>query len=249
MSSRLDVPIDTDHPTDETPAISASADEQIIDISAQDEPEGGAGHEEPTHDPARGMVPDHRDALKEDEPASTGFLGLQCAPPDVLPPSPPLTVADTRDGAEVDGGAPAAASHSAQPLGVTTAPPHMREEDITNWRASMGEGEKHREEELEEEAEGEMEGEYDPYDLGYSPVTPVQPSAITGPRMEETKAQSPNARRTDDHPLRLDVSPPSPPPWEVISPPSTSEHVRVGRLNGTLRGPNATRSRCAGWCV
>lgn len=228
-----------DHSTtrrNQTSAIASSADDHIIEISAHDEPEEDKGHEDSVHDPASSVPTDHSEALDLHRPAAAGLLGFQCAPPNVLPPSPPLTVAETRDGIEPEGG-PAAVS-SPQLLTVTTVPPHMREEDITNWRASMGAEEKHREvdvEEQEEEEERELEGEYDPYDLGYSPVTPVHPSSNADAAVEEAKSRPQNTRQVSDHPLRFDVHPPSPLPWEAISPPSSNENIRLDRANGTLR--------------
>ncbi|KAJ3551180.1 hypothetical protein NM688_g4858 [Phlebia brevispora] len=156
------------------------------------------------------------------------MLGLKCAPPDVLPPSPPLTVADPRDESGADEDLHAASSSFAEQQGVSSAPPRMREEDITEWRASMHKGDEDDDE--VGDLDGPMDEEYDPYDLGYSseatPATPVGPSARTGgPFMgsDEKLTTQKRLREAADHPLRLDVHPPpSPPPWEVIQPPEVS---------------------------
>ncbi|KAI0040506.1 hypothetical protein FA95DRAFT_865581 [Auriscalpium vulgare] len=42
--------------------------------------------------------------------------------------------------------------------------------------------------------------------------------------LEGDGSEGGGGRRTDVHPLRLDIHPPSPPPWEVIVPPSTNGH-------------------------
>lgn len=242
MSSRAELKLAAEDLTDgqrSASAISVSAEAHVIDISAPDGLEGDAGHEDIAHD--QEVLTDQKEDTNEAGPSTTGLLGFQCAPPTVLPPSPPLTVADTRDGNEAEGVASAAASSSAQPANVTSGPPNMREEDITNWRASMLGRERGREENVGREAEREFEGEYDPYDLGYSPVTPVGPSANTGVLGGEAQSRSLASRQITDHPLRFDVHPPSPPPWEVISPSGASENVRTGQLDGTLRGYNAPK--------
>ena len=137
MSSRVELPTDPARPSQQLSTISTSTDDQIIDISAQNGLQGDTGHEESSHDPAGGLLTDQRDTLHQGGPGSAAFLGLQCPLTNVLPPSPPLTVADTRDGVEPDAATSTAVGHSAQPSSVTTGPLHMREEDITNWRASM----------------------------------------------------------------------------------------------------------------
>ncbi|KAI0089867.1 Golgin subfamily A member 7/ERF4 family-domain-containing protein [Irpex rosettiformis] len=109
----------------------------------------------------------------------------------------------------------------------------MQEEDITNWRASMGGAQSEtRQEVLEEEVEGELEGEYDPYDLGYSPTTPVAPSGLPGSRTGEGLRTSP-IRSTSDHPLRFTGHTPSPPPWEIIGPPESSDMPRSNSFGVT----------------
>ncbi len=154
--------------------------------------------------------------------AEMPMLGLKCAPPDMLPPSPPLTVADAREEPGQEDDLHAASSSSAKPRGTDAALPHMREEDITEWRVSVHGG---REEE-EDDLNAAQDGEYDPYDLGYSPVTPVGPSAhrtAAAVALEEMAKGRNNLREVEEHPLRFDVHPPpSPPPWEVISPPATN---------------------------
>lgn len=164
-----------------------------------------------------------------------GMPGIVCAPPDILPPSPPLTVADARDEPEAGSSTlTGAAGPSSTSPPSHAAPPAMREEDITNWRASMHKGderEEERREEREEQAEEddevrEMNGEYDPYDLGYSPETPVGPSSLNA-RTPTTPTAPTSLQKKEalDHPLRLDVNPPTPPPWEVIQPPESIENV------------------------
>lgn len=165
--------------------------------------------------------------------------GMVCAPPDILPPSPPLTLADTRDEAEAGSSTlqgPAGPSPSA-----SAAPSAMREEDITNWRASMNkdkdDGEEEKQRELEEDDEvGEMNGEYDPYDLGYSPETPVGPSPLHArtPTIP-SGAVSPQRKDALDHPLRLNVNPPTPPLWETIGPPESMESALAAGPAGFMR--------------
>jgi hypothetical protein len=157
-------------------------------------------------------VPANHSVQGEDGQSSVPLLGLQCAPPVILPPSPPLTVSDPRDVPEPEANMPAVSSSSTQPQSMAVSPPTLQEEDITSWRVSMGGGEETRREVLEEEVEDGLEGDYDPYDLGYSPVTPVSPSGLSGRRASRTS-------RTSDHPLRFNISAPSPPPWEIIGPP------------------------------
>lgn len=180
-----------------------------------------------------------------DETAETSnmqMLGLKCAPPDVLPPSPPLTVADPREDSELEEEHPAASSSSAQRQDITFAPPRMREEDITDWRASM-----HKDGEDEEEGrlDGAGDGEYDPYDLGYSPE--VSPATPVGPSVHAMHASSTQDRlkaqggllEAPDHPLQLDVHPPSPPLWELIPPPETNGLSRTQtRVNPSSNAPN-----------
>lgn len=211
MASALNI-----HDADDQPnGTSAAEEERVIDISSpmQDVSRHGTStkHEETTP---------HQDAnlreaqAQEEGQGPTTLLGLQCAPPVMLPPSPPLTVADPREGAESEASISAVIGTSAQPQNVAITPPNMQEEDVTNWRASMsGVQPETRREVLEEEAEGELEGEYDPYDLGYSPVTPVAPSGLPASRTAE------GSRVTSDHPLRFAGKTPSPPPWELIDPP------------------------------
>lgn len=156
------------------------------------------------------------------------MLGLKCAPPDVLPPSPPLTVADAREEPGQEEDPHAASSSSTRPRDTGAALPHMREEDITEWRASVHGT---REEEDEDDVNAPLDGEYDPYDLGYSPETPVGPSANrAGVTMGlEGKIPGQSAlREAEDHPLKFEAHPPpSPPPWEVIPPPATNGALRV----------------------
>lgn len=164
-----------------------------------------------------------------------GMPGIVCAPPEILPPSPPLTVADSREELEVGSSTlSGVAGSSAQHRSSRVPPPSMREEDITSWRASMhegvGESAGRRRDDgegtgaEEEEGEEEVNGEYDPYDLGYSPETPVGPSHARMPTTP-TGASSQQKRDIVDHPLRLDIHPPSPPPWEVFQPPDSIENV------------------------
>ena len=167
---------------------------------------------------------------RQDDGAQTvemPMLGLKCAPPDVLPPSPPLTVADAREEPGQEGDIHAASSSSAPPRDTGAALPHMREGDITEWRASVHGT---REEEDEDDLDAPLDEDYDPYDLGYSPETPVGPSANrAGVTMGQGKIPGQSVlREAEDHPLKFEAHPPpSPPPWEVIPPPAT---------NGALRG-------------
>ena len=179
-----------------------------------------AGHATVDQGRHEGGLPDDRVAPRITIP------GIVCAPPDILPPSPPLTVADTREDHE-----PAAGSSSLQELTTTSqsaaeVPPPMREEDITSWRASMsGEtAEKQRELEAEEEAE-EAQGEYDPYDLGYSPETPIGPSHARALGMP-TGAVS--LQQALDHPLGSTDPPSTPPIWELIPPPQSAPATQDG---------------------
>lgn len=191
-----------------------------------------------------------------------GMVGIVCAPPAVLPPSPPLTVADPREEPETSAAAAPLSSFaqfaSQQPPHIQTqdlgtVPPPMREEDISNWRASMGEpstskgensgiggvvGEEGppKVEVIDEDGDGDgaSDGEYDPYDLGYSPATPDGPSA--------TSPSSQLRREAFDHPLKLDAIPPSPPPWEVIQPPDSAGTVIAQRRGDadSHRGPKSS---------
>lgn len=194
-----------------------------------------------------------------------GTLGIVCAPPAVLPPSPPLTVADPREEPEGLQTSTTAISLSnfaqlgsqqpphIQTQDLDTVPPPMREEDISNWRASMGrpgtsKGENSgsggvvggeglpKVEIVNEDGDGDgaSDGEYDPYDLGYSPATPDGPSA--------TSPSSQLRREAFDHPLKLDVHPPSPPPWELIQPPGSAGTVIAQRRGDadSHRGPKSS---------
>ncbi|THG94716.1 hypothetical protein EW026_g6809 [Hermanssonia centrifuga] len=188
-------------------------------------------------------------AEEEGEGSQLQRLGLKCMPPAVLPPSPPLTVVDSRD--EPEGSANSKASGSALPTELRATSPPMGEKDIADWRVSMG-----GDEQDERDHQDQAEDEYDPYDLGYStgvtPVTPVGPSAHrlrhstedgTIEEMSEDMPSMQSARNQEahDHPLRLDVHPPSPLPWEVINPPDINAGTRADGMDGTLY-PLDTRS-------
>ena len=176
----------------------------------------------------------------------------------VLPPSPPLTLTDARDEPEAAATLslpPAPAAAAAPSLSASVAPSVMREEDITNWRVSMDKSEEDREQEegkkekgeleLEEDDEvGEMNGEYDPYDLGYSPETPVGPSAVQT-RTPATSAGAFSVQRKDalDHPLRSTVNPPTPPLWETIDPPESMEGALAAGSAGYARPSTNGRSK------
>ena len=224
MASALNI-----HDADDQPnGTSAAEDERVIDISSpmQDvsRHDTSTKHEETT--PHQDVNLQEAQAQEEGQGPTT-LLGLQCAtPPVMLPPSPPLTVADPREGAESEASISAVIGSSAQPQNVAITPPNMQEEDVTNWRVSMGgEQAEVRREVLEEETEGELEGEYDPYDLGYSPVTPVAPSGLPASRNAE------GSRVTSDHPLRFAGKTPSPPPWELIDPPEPGQMPMSNAFN------------------
>ncbi|KAI0344237.1 hypothetical protein BDW22DRAFT_1145030 [Trametopsis cervina] len=192
-------------------------DDHIIDISSPVTSHKDMNHDEDAPHLEKHVDGDYVEEAHKGGPSFPALLGADPIARHNLPPSPPLTVIDTREGVEGEASTSAAAATSLEQLQnvATSSPPTMQEEDITNWRASMGAGEETRREVLEEEDEGELEGDYDPYDLGYSPITPVSPSGPGGGEGSRTAA----ARQTTEHPLRFDISPPSPPPWEVISPP------------------------------
>jgi len=128
--------------------------------------------------------------------------------PDTLPPSPPLT--DTEVLREED--------HEPTPKNHQSP-----EEDIINFHTSSS-----------------GEGSWQEDDLGYSTA---EPTPIDNRRLSAAhhvihnqhyhRGSSSNStplagtssgkhRHVPEHPLRLDVHPPSPPPWEVIDPPETN---------------------------
>lgn len=139
------------------------------------------------------------------------------APPDTLPPSPPLTEIDGRDEDE----SKQTPDHSSK-----TAT-HLAEEDITNWQASV---------------DG-RDASYHESDLGYSTgneVTPIDgraPSTRLG-GMGHDREDDSSAAQEVLHPLRFDVHPPSPPLWEVIQPPETNN---AGPTQGALSPRNVAR--------
>ncbi|KAI0706204.1 Golgin subfamily A member 7/ERF4 family-domain-containing protein [Cytidiella melzeri] len=205
---------------------SLTEDDEVIDISSPDIPHRDIVHEEATPHQQERAFADHSD-VRENGPSSAALLGLQCAAPVILPPSPPLTVVDPREGADPEPSMSAAVAASGsvqQPQNVAVSQTHMQEEDITNWRTSIRGGEETRRDVLEEETEGDLEGEYDPYDLGYSPVTPVSPSGLGGGRTGEA-SRTLAIRQTSDHPLRHNASVPDPLPWEAIDPPEARSRV------------------------
>ena len=153
MASALNI-----HDADDQPnGTSAAEDERVIDISSpmQDvsRHDTSTKHEETT--PHQDVNLQEAQAQEEGQGPTT-LLGLQCATPLVmLPPSPPLTVADPREGAESEASISAVIGTSAQPQNVAITPPNMQEEDVTNWRVAMGgEQAEVRREVLEEETEG-----------------------------------------------------------------------------------------------
>ncbi|THH30399.1 hypothetical protein EUX98_g3809 [Antrodiella citrinella] len=155
---------------------------------------------------------------------------MSVAPPDTLPPSPPLTEIEGRDEDE------------AKPASVSQPPPkpgsHLPEEDITNWQSSV---------------DG-RDGSYHEDDLGYSTgneVTPIdghgfgtRPEGVVRDRQSES-----SAAQDILHPLRFDVHPPSPPLWEVIQPPN---HNNNGPTQGALspsNGPRGYRAQKAAYVI
>lgn len=142
---------------------------------------------------------------------------MNVAPPDTLPPSPPLTEIEGREEDEAKP-TPHLPSNSAS---------HLPEEDITNWQSSVDGG----------------DGSYHEDDLGYSTgneVTPTDgPSSARPEGVSHGRESMSSAAQDVLHPLRFDVHPPSPPLWEVIQPP---EHNNVGPTLGALSPANAARS-------
>ncbi|GJE94191.1 Erf4 domain-containing protein [Phanerochaete sordida] len=204
-----------------------------------------------------GQHPAQKDEGNEGLAGQIGMPGIVCAPPAILPPSPPLTVADARDEPEAGGSTFSGPAGSSTQLPLSSVPPpSMREEDISNWRASMheGGGEEAAQEQFNGEAQGageeqeggDMNGEYDEYDLGYSPESPVGPSHARTPTTP-TGITSLQKQDALNHPLRMDIHPPSPPPWEVIHPPESIENVlaesRVYPSHGAANGRRPLTSR------
>ncbi|KIP04451.1 hypothetical protein PHLGIDRAFT_93490 [Phlebiopsis gigantea 11061_1 CR5-6] len=193
-----------------------------------------AGHAAVDQGPYEGGLQDDRVAPRISIP------GIVCAPPDILPPSPPLTVADAREDHESAAGGSSSQLATNSQSAAAGAPPPMREEDITSWRVSMsgGTAEKQRELRAQDEAE-ETPGEYDPYDLGYSPETPIGPSHARAPGMPAGAA---SLQQTLEHPLRSTGNPQTPPLWEVISPPPSAPGVPHGGQRPLTTRPLIPRS-------
>lgn len=193
-----------------------------------------AGHAAVDQGPYEGGLQDDRVAPRISIP------GIVCAPPNILPPSPPLTVADAREDHESAAGGSSSQLATNSQSAAAGAPPPMREEDITSWRVSMsgGTAEKQRELRAQDEAE-ETPGEYDPYDLGYSPETPIGPSHARAPGMPAGAA---SLQQTLEHPLRSTGNPQTPPLWEVISPPQSAPGVPHG-------GQRSLYAPCASVCL
>ncbi|KAH8101443.1 Golgin subfamily A member 7/ERF4 family-domain-containing protein [Cristinia sonorae] len=145
------------------------------------------------------------------------------APPDTLPPSPPLT--EEVDARDEDN------AKQTSPGNLSEHPSDLQEQDITNWQSSV---------------DG-RDGSYHEDDLGYSTgneVTPIDGPGFT-PRTEGVSharqvSTSSSAPPEASHPLRFDVHPPSPPLWEVIQPPPDNNaqptHGSLSPNNHALRG-------------
>ncbi|TCD71464.1 hypothetical protein EIP91_010170 [Steccherinum ochraceum] len=124
---------------------------------------------------------------------------MNVAPPDTLPPSPPLTEMEGKDEDE-----------------AKAASQHLPEEDITNWQSSVdGRDGSYHESDLGYSTGNEV-----------SPVDARGPSArqLGVPQDGDFASSAP---QEVVHPLRLDVHPPSPPLWEVIQPPQDNNTRRT----------------------
>ena len=229
MSSRAHLPEDGTNPaiTQTSPSEPTSSEAGPDMPAPSDIPLASSGDNGPTIVAPTAKKP-------AEKPLSQGpLLGLKCTPPDVLPPSPPLTVAEPRDESDSEEDPVKAAGAQSQQHGDAPAPSGMREEDITEWRISV-----HKEE--DEDAHSPLgDGEYDPYDLGYSPdptpITPVGHSGHAGG--PTTNPQSNVLHATPNHPLQFDIHAPSPPPWELIDPPEEAGGLR-SVPSGSLRTSN-----------
>ncbi|KAI0077409.1 hypothetical protein K474DRAFT_1084824 [Panus rudis PR-1116 ss-1] len=147
---------------------------------------------------------------------------MTVAPPNVLPPSPPLTEIEEHERASGERRASTsslgALDRRKREKGKMQQSSHMPEEDITNWRTSVYDAER---------------GSYHEDDLGWettneaTPVDNAPPgiagsSARPGGASQDRLSVPSTSDREPVHPLRLDIHPPSPPPWEVIPPPETN---------------------------
>lgn len=199
------------HP--DLPQPSLAQDSSATRLSSTD-----ANHE---HTPEMNHVEGKREsAVRQSGPGSPDGGGegkaqdIVFTPIDTLPPSPPLTDNEGRE----------------EEKGVTPQEPspalRSPAEDSQNWHSSAD----------------EREGSYHEDDLGYSTeVSPVESQGRPGLEaalrgvLENGLPPSPT-RNFPDHPLRLDVHPPSPPPWETIEPPESNNGIL---LNGLSRHPKA----------
>ncbi|KAK7688152.1 hypothetical protein QCA50_008522 [Cerrena zonata] len=141
------------------------------------------------------------------------------APPNVLPPSPPLTEIEEHETASgnhaVDGKEPDQAHH-------------LAEEDITDWRSSVN-------------------GSYEEDDLGE--VTPIDGTGVyLGASMQQggvsqDRLSAPSPRTEPTHPLSLNLKPQpySPPAWELIEPPETN-NSHLTPVDDTFAGGVSGRS-------
>ncbi|KAI0791791.1 Golgin subfamily A member 7/ERF4 family-domain-containing protein [Abortiporus biennis] len=77
------------------------------------------------------------------------------------------------------------------------------------------------------------EGSFHELEFSYSeptPIDPYGPSAVGSSTrhggISQDRLTANSSQNVPEHPLRLDVHPPSPPPWEVIEPPATNNALQ-----------------------
>lgn len=150
-----------------------------------------------------GVVHEERvEAVQDHASEGTPQTEMIVAPPNVLPPSPPLTEIEEQ---EAPNGNHAPDSQNPPPS------PRIAEEDITVWRSSIN-------------------GSYQEDDLGEE--TPIDETGVhLGASLQhggpsQNRLSVPSARHEPVHPLSINSKsqPPSPPPWELIEPPESNNN-------------------------
>ncbi|KAI0932887.1 hypothetical protein AcW1_000123 [Taiwanofungus camphoratus] len=130
-------------------------------------------------------------------PLKMAMMGLRATPPDMLPPTPPLTLTGHEDregnGRTESGGEEV----------------RVEEVDITNTRGRWGQGDSRPGTSSSSSASSSKESS--------SKGVPDADDALSAAFSSQHR---PAPQEAQEHPLRLDVSPPSPPLWEQIDPPS-----------------------------
>lgn len=159
-----------------------------------------------------------RDISVANEEGKQG-MEMTVSPPAILPPSPPLTA----NGSQLD-----EKEVAREDRGEDSRIPE--EEDIATWRSSA-------------------DGSYHEDDLGYATTT-AEPTPIDRANGFGSHSRRPSGEHSTQldfqHPLRLDVHPPSPPPWELVEPPETNNsHISPSRLHPNIgrHGRKATTTR------